>query len=174
MVETTVRCVGGEIAEVLGGLGERVDRMGEGSQLPGFHPPDHVGEQLPGQRGSFATQSVHVDGGMCPEIVVPARKLHPSNSLTAEQLALVETLVIGRHAVARGAPTKDDRVHPGHARKMAAQLEQYGFDFFYYENIEGGHGGTANQEQLAMRTALEYAYFVRQLMPAVWDRDATD
>ncbi len=70
--------------------------------------------------------------------------------------------------------TKDDRVHPGHARKMAAQLEQYGFDFFYYENIEGGHGGTANQEQLAMRTALEYAYFVRQLMPAVWDRDAAD
>ena len=70
--------------------------------------------------------------------------------------------------------TKDDRVHPGHARKMAAQLEQYGFDFFYYENIEGGHGGTANQEQLAMRTALEYAYFVRQLMPAVWDSGAAD
>ncbi len=70
--------------------------------------------------------------------------------------------------------TKDDRVHPGHARKMAAQLEAYGFDFFYYENIEGGHGGTANQDQLAMRTALEYAYFVRQLMPAVWDREASE
>ncbi len=70
--------------------------------------------------------------------------------------------------------TKDDRVHPGHARKMAAQLEEYGFDFFYYENIEGGHGGTANQDQLAMRTALEYAYFIRMLMPAVWDRQASD
>lgn len=70
--------------------------------------------------------------------------------------------------------TKDDRVHPGHARKMAAQLEEYGFDFFYYENIEGGHGGTANQDQLAMRTALEYAYFIRLLMPAVWDQQATD
>lgn len=66
--------------------------------------------------------------------------------------------------------TLDDRVHPGHARKMAAKLEDLGQDFFYYENIEGGHGGTANQEQLAMRTALEYAYFVRMLMPAVWDR----
>jgi prolyl oligopeptidase len=65
--------------------------------------------------------------------------------------------------------TLDDRVHPGHARKMAAKMEDMEQDFFYYENIEGGHGGTANQEQLAMRTALEYAYFVRMLMPAVWD-----
>ncbi len=60
--------------------------------------------------------------------------------------------------------TKDDRVHPGHARKMAARLEEYGHPFLYYENIEGGHGGTANQDQLAYRTALEYMYFVRQLM----------
>lgn len=65
--------------------------------------------------------------------------------------------------------TLDDRVHPGHARKMAAKMADMGQDFFYYENMEGGHGGTANQEQLAMRTALEYAYFVRMLMPEVWD-----
>ena len=65
--------------------------------------------------------------------------------------------------------TLDDRVHPGHARKMAAMLEDMGQEFFYYENTEGGHGGTANQEQLAMRTALEYAYFIRMLMPSVWD-----
>jgi prolyl oligopeptidase len=65
--------------------------------------------------------------------------------------------------------TLDDRVHPGHARKMAAKLADMGQDFFYYENMEGGHGGTANQEQLAMRTALEYAYFVRMLMPTAWD-----
>jgi len=66
--------------------------------------------------------------------------------------------------------TLDDRVHPGHARKMAAALEALGHAPFYYENIEGGHGGTANQDQLAMRTALEYAYFVRMLMPALWDQ----
>ena len=60
--------------------------------------------------------------------------------------------------------TKDDRVHPGHARKAAAKMAEFGYDFYYYENIEGGHGGTTNQEQLAMRTALEYIYFVRQLM----------
>jgi len=60
--------------------------------------------------------------------------------------------------------TKDDRVHPGHARKAAAKLADMGHDYFYYENIEGGHGGTANQDQLAYRTALEYAYFAHMLM----------
>src|SRR5690606_4991111 len=61
--------------------------------------------------------------------------------------------------------TQDDRVHPGHARKAAARLEELGYDYFYYENTEGGHGGTSNQEQLAYRTALEYAYFAHRLMP---------
>jgi len=62
--------------------------------------------------------------------------------------------------------TKDDRVHPGHARKAAAKMSDLGYDFFYYENIEGGHGGTANQEQLAHRTALEWVYFACMLMGA--------
>ena len=60
--------------------------------------------------------------------------------------------------------TKDDRVHPGHARKMAAKLADQKHRFLYFENLEGGHGGTANQDQLAFRTALEYMYFVRKLM----------
>lgn len=59
--------------------------------------------------------------------------------------------------------TKDDRVHPGHARKMAARMEQMGHDFYYYENIEGGHKGTANQKQEAMLSALEYLYLMQQL-----------
>jgi prolyl oligopeptidase len=67
--------------------------------------------------------------------------------------------------------TEDDRVHPGHARKMAAALDELGYDSWYYENMEGGHGGASNQQQLAMRTALEYAYFMRMLMPARWDRN---
>lgn len=60
--------------------------------------------------------------------------------------------------------TKDDRVHPGHARKMAARMREYGNSFLMYENTEGGHGGAANQDQLAYRAALEYAYFSLKLM----------
>jgi 2-desacetyl-2-hydroxyethyl bacteriochlorophyllide A dehydrogenase len=53
---------------------------------------------------------VHTDGGLRPHFLVPARKLHPSTSLTVEQLALVETLAIGCHAVARGNPQPNDVV----------------------------------------------------------------
>jgi prolyl oligopeptidase len=60
--------------------------------------------------------------------------------------------------------TRDDRVHPGHARKAAAKLKALGQPYFYYENMEGGHGGTANQNQLAYRIALEYTFFARELM----------
>jgi prolyl oligopeptidase len=54
--------------------------------------------------------------------------------------------------------SKDDRVHPGHARKFAKRLEEYGRDFYYYEDLEGGHSGDANLEQVARTTALEYLY----------------
>ncbi len=59
--------------------------------------------------------------------------------------------------------TKDDRVHPGHARKAAARLEEYGNDVLYYENTEGGHGGAANLEQRATFSALGYTYLYQQL-----------
>jgi prolyl oligopeptidase len=54
--------------------------------------------------------------------------------------------------------TRDDRVHPGHARKMAARLEELGYDVTYYEEIEGGHGASVTNEQLAHRLALAYAH----------------
>jgi alcohol dehydrogenase len=53
---------------------------------------------------------VHTDGGLRPRFLVPARKLHPSTKLTMEQLALVETLAIGCHAVNRGGPQPGDNV----------------------------------------------------------------
>lgn len=59
--------------------------------------------------------------------------------------------------------TRDDRVHPGHARKMAARMAQQGHDVLYYENIEGGHGGAANNPQLARMGALAYAFLWKQL-----------
>lgn len=59
--------------------------------------------------------------------------------------------------------TRDDRVHPGHARKMAALMQAQGHDLLYYENIEGGHGGAADNEQRATLQALEYSYLWQQL-----------
>jgi len=60
--------------------------------------------------------------------------------------------------------TKDDRVHPGHARKMAQRLEDMGIPFLYYENIDGGHAGAANLEETAHSYALNYSYLVNKLM----------
>jgi prolyl oligopeptidase len=54
--------------------------------------------------------------------------------------------------------TRDDRVHPGHARKMAAKLIDLGNNVDYYENIEGGHHGFSTNEQLAHRLALSYTH----------------
>ena len=59
--------------------------------------------------------------------------------------------------------TRDDRVHPGHARKMVAKMLDQGHDVLYYENIEGGHGGAANLKQRAYLSALIYAYLHKQL-----------
>lgn len=59
--------------------------------------------------------------------------------------------------------TRDDRVHPGHARKMVARLLEQGHDLLYYENIEGGHGGAANNEQRAYMDSLAYTFFANQL-----------
>ena len=59
--------------------------------------------------------------------------------------------------------TKDDRVHPAHARKMMALMEAAGKDVRYYENIEGGHGGAANNAQSAHMNALSYTFLWQQL-----------
>ncbi len=59
--------------------------------------------------------------------------------------------------------TRDDRVHPGHARKMMAKMEAIGQDVTYYENIEGGHGGAANNRQRAYMQALAYWFLGQRL-----------
>jgi prolyl oligopeptidase len=59
--------------------------------------------------------------------------------------------------------TRDDRVHPGHARKMMARMAEMGHDVRYYENIEGGHGGAANNEQAAHMQALAYTFLLAKL-----------
>jgi prolyl oligopeptidase len=71
------------------------------------------------------------------------------------------------HQLAPGRPypptllttsTRDDRVHPGHARKMVARLRALGYPVSYYENTEGGHGGAANNEQTAFVEALCFSF----------------
>ena len=59
--------------------------------------------------------------------------------------------------------TRDDRVHPGHARKMAALMQEQGHDILYWENTEGGHGGAANNAQAARMWALTYSFLLKQL-----------
>jgi prolyl oligopeptidase len=60
--------------------------------------------------------------------------------------------------------TKDDRVHPGHARKMAAKMAAMGLPFLYYENIDGGHAAAANLTERARRSALEFTYLFQKLV----------
>ncbi|GGM26412.1 prolyl oligopeptidase family protein [Promicromonospora citrea] len=59
--------------------------------------------------------------------------------------------------------TKDDRVHPGHARKMAALMLAAGKDVTYYENIEGGHGGAADNAQAAYMAATHWTFLWQRL-----------
>jgi prolyl oligopeptidase len=59
--------------------------------------------------------------------------------------------------------TRDDRVHPAHARKMVARMLEQHHDVLYYENIEGGHGGAANNKQSAYMGALAYTFLLKQL-----------
>ena len=59
--------------------------------------------------------------------------------------------------------TRDDRVHPAHARKMVARLLELGHEVLYYENIEGGHGGAADHAQTADLLARQYAFLWRHL-----------
>ena len=59
--------------------------------------------------------------------------------------------------------TRDDRVHPGHARKMAARLAAHGYDVTYWENLEGGHAGAADAPQRATMSALAYIFLRRRL-----------
>ena len=60
--------------------------------------------------------------------------------------------------------TRDDRVHPGHARKMVARMQEQGHEVLYYENIEGGHGAGVTPEQRARMYAIIYTYLSDRLM----------
>lgn len=83
------------------------------------------------------------------------RKVSPYQNVTAESKYPVIFI---------NTSTKDDRVHPGHARKMAAKIKEYGHPYYYFENMEGGHGGAANFHELANLHALEMSFFWSHLV----------
>jgi prolyl oligopeptidase len=60
--------------------------------------------------------------------------------------------------------TRDDRVHPGHARKMVAKMHDMGYKVYYFENMEGGHAGASTNEQRARMSAQLYSYLQMKLM----------
>ena len=95
--------------------GEGVENVGAGDHCA-VEPYMNCGECFPCRKGatncceSLEVIGVHKDGGMRERFVLPARKLHSSENLTMEQLALVETLGIGCHCVDRAGPAKGERV----------------------------------------------------------------
>ena len=60
---------------------------------------------------------------------------------------------------------RDDRVHPGHARKMAAKLKELGYPVYFHEPAEGGHGGAADNRQFAFKLTLLYSFLRKTIAP---------
>ncbi len=89
-----------------------------------------------------------------------------------EQRAFLETITPYQNLRARDdfptvfiyTSTKDDRVHPGHARKYGARLDELGIPYLYYENTDGGHQANANLREAARRRTLEYMYLTQRLI----------
>jgi prolyl oligopeptidase len=90
-----------------------------------------------------------------PEEAVFLRRISPYHNMR-DGIRYPEPLFI--------TSTKDDRVHPGHARKMAAKMKAMGLAFLYYENVDGGHSAAANLKERARQNALQFTYLARKLM----------
>ncbi len=109
------RILGHELGVEVVEVGEGVTHVRPGDRCA-VEPYMNCGECSPCRRGhtnccrSLQCLGVHTDGGMRERIVLPAHKLHPSQTLSYEALALVETLGIGKHAVDRAQLSKDERV----------------------------------------------------------------
>jgi alcohol dehydrogenase len=109
------RIPGHELGVEVLAVGERVTNVKPGDRCS-VEPYINCQECFACRRGAsnccenLQVLGVHTDGGMRPQFVVPARKLHASSRLTLDQLALVETLAIGCHAVNRGNPQPKENV----------------------------------------------------------------
>ncbi|HEX2762580.1 MAG TPA: prolyl oligopeptidase family serine peptidase [Allosphingosinicella sp.] len=83
-----------------------------------------------------------------------------------ERISPYHNLAPGRHypKVFFTTATGDDRVHPGHARKMQARMQQLGYDSIFFENIQGGHQTATGPEHMAMNGAMELVFLHQQLV----------
>jgi 2-desacetyl-2-hydroxyethyl bacteriochlorophyllide A dehydrogenase len=112
---TYPRILGHELGVEVISVGEGVENVKPGDRCS-VEPYINCGKCIACRRGKpncctdIKVLGVHTDGGMREQFLVPARKLHPSTVLTYEQLALVETLGIGCHAVERAQVEKDEFV----------------------------------------------------------------
>src|SRR4051812_37240758 len=110
---TYPRILGHELGVEVVAIGDGVSNVNRGDRCS-VEPYINDPESYASRRGRpnccerLQVLGVHIDGGMRPQFVLPARKLHPAGSLTFEQLALVETLAIGCHAVSRSGLTGDE------------------------------------------------------------------
>lgn len=97
----------------------------------------------------------------------------PEERATLERYSPYQNLRAGRKypQVFIETSTKDDRVHPAHARKAAARLKELGYQYLYFENIDGGHAAAANLNERARRYALEFTYLSRRLMDQAATRE---
>lgn len=107
------RIPGHELGVEVLAVGEGVNNVRPGARCsvePYINDPDSYASRRghPNCCEKLEVLGVHRDGGLRPEFLLPARKLHPSSKLAYDQLALVETLAIGCHAVDRGAPRSDE------------------------------------------------------------------
>lgn len=107
------RIPGHELGVEVLAIGDDVDNVVVGDACS-VEPYMHCGECYSCRRGAInccqnlKVIGVMMDGGLCEQFLVRAEKLHPSKTLSFDQLALVETLAIGCHANDRGAPTTGD------------------------------------------------------------------
>src|SRR5439155_3874246 len=110
---TYPRILGHELGVEVLAVGEGVSQVTAGDRCsvePYINDPTNFASRRgrPNCCERLQVLGVHIDGGMRPRFVLPARKLHPAGKLTFDQLALVETLAIGCHAVSRSGLTSGE------------------------------------------------------------------
>ncbi len=109
------RIIGHELGVTVEAVGAGVEHVAAGERCA-VEPYLDCGTCIACRRGktnccvSLQCLGVHTDGGMRERIIIPARKLHPSQRLSLDQLALVETLGIGAHAAARAEVERGETV----------------------------------------------------------------